>query len=48
MSRPLSSYEEIQCHRPRFQSTGKPAIALKDHAFQSRPPVPGVRTRMGT
>jgi hypothetical protein len=23
MSRPLSSHEEIQCHGPRFQSTGK-------------------------
>jgi hypothetical protein len=33
MSRP------IPCHGPRFRLTGKPAIALKNHAFQSQPPL---------
>jgi hypothetical protein len=48
MSRLLSGYEEIQCHRPRLRSTGEPAITLKDQAFQSQPLVSGVGTRTGT
>jgi hypothetical protein len=39
MSRPLSSHEEIPCYGPRFRLTGKPAITLKNHAFQSQPPL---------